>query len=425
MTRPTASSSIFCCCLALWACGGKSASAPGAGGSMGGSASGGAATQAGGGSANTQKGGDAGAQASGGASSGGDALPPEFIPVPQQSVDAIKLVACAGVLPPAEATFTQLLLLVDASESMTVQATALPIYDLRTVRESLLIIYADEPPASVLVGLKSFPNQTGEPSSEPVDSGQCVNQAFDKSLPPAVPLHASQNPALSQAIERLSSVPGAYSTLRDAYHLAALELDGAPDFHPKIIALFSTGEPTLDLGCVRPTVPGAPLLEALVQDIEEASARGIETLVIGTPGSNRNFFAGDARPLLSRAARAGGTAKAGCNDAGPNYCHVDLTGTTDHATVIGQALAKIVKPRQVCEVRLPTPPTNQTIDLNAINVFADVGGVSYLVRKDTSGQCSAGWQVSGDSVVICASTCEALDRAEATGISVLFGCRGI
>lgn len=154
--------------------------------------------------------------------------------------------------------------------------------------------------------------------------------------------------------------------------------------------------------------------EAMIAYVAEQRAAGIATYVIGVPGS-QSF-----RRILSRMASAGGTAREGCSDAGPLYCHFDLTDTTlDFSTGLRDALGAIGESVVSCTYTIPPNPDGM-FDPALVNVrLVDDAGVEEVIP-----QGATGWSYSSDMlrVELSDAVCERA-RALRTGrVDVLFGC---
>jgi hypothetical protein len=162
--------------------------------------------------------------------------------------------------------------------------------------------------------------------------------------------------------------------------------------------------------------------------VRTAKAAGISTFVIGSPGSeqvgNVPYYP-DARTWLSKSATEGGTAVAGCNDNGPNFCHFDMSQTSNFSDALRGALAKIVGTVVSCEYPLPIPPNNEQLDLGKVNVvFTPTGGKSELITKAPPGNCTEGWQYSADNqhLDLCPDTCNRIKADADPTVDVWFGC---
>lgn len=200
--------------------------------------------------------------------------------------------------------------------------------------------------------------------------------------------------------------------------LAATKLPGN-----QVVLLITDGTPTCTLDCVC-TEDNQPVdSQPLIDEAGQAFSSGVRTFVIGSPGSE------ETRDVLSRLATEGGTAQSDCSDAGPKYCHFDMTTEPDLAKGLRSALEEIAARVRSCEYPIPTPPAGQALDPDLVNVlYTPDGGEAQTIARDASASdCSEGWQYSADgaSIVLCGAACERV-RADPTGaVEVLFGCETV
>ena len=157
--------------------------------------------------------------------------------------------------------------------------------------------------------------------------------------------------------------------------------------------------------------------EDLVTRIGAAAAAGIPPDVFGVPGS-QSF-----RGILSRMATMGGTARAGCSDGGPVYCHYDLTDPgLDFATGLRDALAAIGEAVVSCEYEIPENPDG-AFDATRVNVVVtDEGGTEDTIPRDTSR--ANGWDYSEDGtrIILHGAACDRAEALRGGRIDVQFGC---
>lgn len=197
--------------------------------------------------------------------------------------------------------------------------------------------------------------------------------------------------------------------------LAARSLDGE-----RFILLITDGVPTYTLTCGgngEDKVDSGPLIAEAGQVL---STQGVKTFVIGSPGSE------NARDDLSRIASAGGTARASCSDAGPEYCHFDMTTEQDLGAALRKALTEIAGQIASCEYDIPAPPSGQVLDPARVNlVYTSAAGAVETILRDPSSGCTEGWQYSADgrSIVLCGPTCDRVKDDRGGKVELLFGCR--
>ena len=374
-----------------------------------------------------------GASGSGTSTGGGNA--PGSGSVNQNTVDQLRAQACQGWSSEPEALPSILEFVVDTSASMN-EMPASTRGQTKWVRtRDALTQSLDQLPASVGVGLLLFPNMNTRASDEPQAVTNCVNT--DAIIPLALlgAAGSAQRRTLGTAIN--SVMPQSYTPTYDAY-TSGVDLGLVPSKLPgrKFMVLITDGAPTLAAGCVMPggggrsrnggtATPVDPT--PVVQAIQTAHDHGIQTFIIGSPGSEESINGTDARVAwLSKAARAGGTDNPGCSDAGPNFCHIDLTQSQDFAAALQASLAKIAGQVVQCSYPLPTAPSGQTLDLNAINVVYTSGsGNQSLVARSTDPNCTDGWKLSGSEVELCSNTCNAVKADSAAKLELLFGCNSV
>lgn len=223
---------------------------------------------------------------------------------------------------------------------------------------------------------------------------------------PAVALTALPNSSkFSAAIS--AQKPGGNTPTEVALQGAIAYAKTVAQAHPDdatAIVLVTDGEPT------QCGVDGAQPI-SVVQGVAQAAATGtpsIKTYVIGV---------GDNLTNLNLIAQSGGTTKATL---------VSSTNPTQTATDFQNALDKIRGDAVSCNVALPKPPDGKTLDINAVNVVATIGGKEDVLtyNKDCNG--GTGWHYDDANapkeVQLCAGSCQAV-RADAGGkLAITFGC---
>jgi hypothetical protein len=200
--------------------------------------------------------------------------------------------------------------------------------------------------------------------------------------------------------------------------LAASKLDGG-----RVLLLLTDGTPTCTLSC-ECTEDNVPVdSQPLIEEAKEAFANGVRTFVIGSPGSE------ETRDVLSQLASEGGTARQDCSNAGPEYCHFDMTTEPDLAKGLAQALEQIGMSLRSCEYPIPAPPAGQALDPDLVNVLYTPEGADTetIARDPSSGECSEGWQYSADgkNIVLCGEACERVRAEPNSTVEVLFGCETV
>jgi hypothetical protein len=352
-------------------------------------------------------GGDAGSAGTGGAGAGGSsgagiAGVGGNITTDGGSVTDGGLSNCATSTATATREPAALELVVDTSRSMNDPAPGSGQNKWFVTRDALTSALPTIPDGNSL-GLFFYPGN---------NNGTCIDPT--PTVPIAV-LDAAHRQNVNGRIMNQSTNGG--TPTHDAYmvglnQLVPYMLQGA-----KFLVLITDGAPTYALNCVgngRDQVDSA----ALIGQVQNAATGGIKTFVIGSPGSE------PARGTLSQMASLGGTAQPNCSDAGPNYCHFDMTTQTDLAAALKAALAAIAGQVLTCNYAIPDPGPGQTLDPNKVNVQHNTQqGSSDIPRDPSDTQCNTGWNYSADKtqIVLCPDTCNRV-KAEGGDIKIVFGC---
>jgi hypothetical protein len=346
-------------------------------------------------------------------------------------VAGITQAACTGWTTEGENLPAALELVIDTSGSMDDPAPGSRNSKWVVTRDALISAIAGLP-ASVSLGALYFPNEDTGASLTARDVSTCVNT---KTLLPMAVLGAAgsmQRTAVDASLQAIK--PASLTPTHDAYKYAlGSGLVPYMTSANKFMLLITDGAPTMSLGCISGTtggrrgggtmdMPTAPI----IAEIAGAKAMNIRTFVIGSPGSEMSSQGGmDMRPWLSAAATAGGTATPGCMDAGPNFCHLDMTQAPDFGAALTAGLATIAgQVVDSCTFTIPAPPSGMSIDPNLTNlIITSTSGASTLVLPDNMGTCTEGWQFDGtDKVVLCPQTCNELKAAPGASVQLVFGC---
>lgn len=340
-----------------------------------------------------------------------------------EQVENIETGACAGWSTEGEALPAVLMLVVDVSGSMESDAPGSNRSKWAITREALSSAI-DGLGAATAAGVLYYPNQGTSQSNGPTDIDECVN--IDE-LVPIDTLGAQGSPVrdgLQQSLDDANT--GGGTPTHDAYQYA---LDNGMRAYQssadKFMLLITDGQPTFSQGCDGTGMVDDPVDEQPIVDAIAAAAQdGVRTFVIGSPGSESNQSTGaDARPWLSRAAEAGQTAAANCSHTGSPYCHMDMTEEPDFAEALAAGLGEIVGQISSCTYAIPAPPAGQEIDLNKVNLIVTTGGESQLVKPDSMGACTEGWQINADDqIVLCETTCQRVQGDGGASVKLLFGC---
>lgn len=317
--------------------------------------------------------------------------------------------ACAGQSAGAEAASSVLQLIVDTSGSMNQNAPGARGSKWTVTRRAVLDA-VNGMPSDTALGLIFYPNV-------PVDANPCFDQQTAVGIAELDNQGSQQRQRIQRAFQRQG--PNGGTPTHDAYRYALDEVSEAPAVGSRFVVLITDGIPTYALGCVgtgrqEDAVDTAPL----IAEAAAASARGMRTFVIGSPGSE------DARESLSRMAEAGGTAPAQCSHSGPNYCHFDMTRERDLGEGLVNALGIISGVALSCRYAVPQPPSGATLDPGKVNVlFTPPGGPEELIGQSLEAGCNDGWQYSDDQsqIRLCSSTCERVQASEGS-LTLQFGC---
>jgi hypothetical protein len=349
-------------------------------------------------------------------------------------LEALRHMACAGQTARTEPLPAVMMLVVDTSGSMGDAAPGGGGSKWRVTHDALRTAI-DALPASTGVGVLYFPNmntQASTPNGNSSDPPRPLSACVDTSgMVPIDLLGGPGAPHRTQVENSLDSVNGPQggTPTDDAYRTAIDPIKTTALPGSKYLVLITDGQPTFLAGCVGTgNVVDAVDPNPIIDDVRTAKAAGISTFVIGSPGSeqvgNVPYYP-DARTWLSKSATEGGTAVAGCNDNGPNFCHFDMSQTSNFSDALRGALAKIVGTVVSCEYPLPIPPNNEQLDLGKVNVvFTPTGGKSELITKAPSGNCTEGWQYSADNqhLDLCPDTCNRIKADADPTVDVWFGC---
>jgi hypothetical protein len=330
--------------------------------------------------------------------------------------DGIVNSACAAQQQELEAIPGVLELVIDVSSSMNQQAPGSNQTKWEATRDALLNA-VDALPASISVGMLFYPNLSiDDPTSEPKDVTACVN--VDEMVPIAL-LGADGAQQRSLISEGIANVQLQQSTpTHDAYTYAldegmvASRLTG-----DRFMLLITDGAPTLEKGCLNEANRLQEVdADPIVDEVTRAAGLGIRTFLIGSPGSEPN------REWMSRAAVIGGTALDGCQEDGPNYCHMDMTTAPNFSQALVNGLAAIAGIVSPCSFEIPTSSTEGTIDPATTNVIVTQGSTHTSVGRDDIGDCTEGFKVEDNIVTLCPDTCSYVQADPTNRVEVVFGC---
>lgn len=255
-------------------------------------------------------------------------------------------------------------------------------------------------PGSHLVGAMRFPRA----------GGACANDEF---LAPIQPLATSLD-STRTAIAAI--VPDGLST--PTHDAVAFGLGQLAGLERPYLVLATDGDARVCFGCDTDCAFDDPSAldrdnDDLVDRVAMAAAEGIPTFVVGVPGSQVY------REVLSRIATAGGTARAGCSDTGPTYCHYDLSEGVDFGAALQEALAEIGEAVIACEYDIPDNPDG-AFDPTQVNVRITTDGTEETIGRDESQ--TSGWDYTdGETrIELFGAACERARAADQ--LDILFGC---
>ena len=346
---------------------------------------------------------------------------------------ALRMAACAADTARTEPLPSVLELVVDTSGSMRDRAPGTNQSKWQVTHDALKAAL-DSLTAQTGAGVIYFPDENTTPS-KPSGTGSdaprpptdCVNLNAQVPIDLLGGTGAAHRVQVSTSLDTIMGPAGGTPT-HDAFHAGVQAIEATKLPGSRFIVLITDGQPTFLSGCrgtgstMQPQDP-TPILD----DVKAARAAGVRTFVIGSPGSDEVGVPiySDARQWLSMAASLGGTALPGCSDQGPNFCHFDMTKTTNFSQSLRDVLSQIVGTVLSCSYSLPNPTNGGTLDPSKVNVvFTPKGGKSQVIDQAPAGACSDGWQYSADGthVNLCTNTCKQVQAADSPEIDVLFGC---
>jgi hypothetical protein len=341
--------------------------------------------------------------------------------------------ACAETFGEAQLKPPIIEITVDNTESMSSTAPSTGgLTKMAATRQALAAAFPRIPP-SYAVGMTYYH----------VNQGPCNDgvQAV-----PIAPMTAAQVQALTNSINTQRQIQMTPS--EDAWRFASnyvLSFTGLPANYAQSsrhVVVLTDGVPTLGNNCA--DSQGCDLgvsvaqYQSYIDAVAAANAAGLQTYVIGVPGSENTdqvtctngTIEYDPRTKLSEVAVAGGTAKAGCSVAGPNYCHIDLTNPDiDFVAELTAAIGMITATVASCQYEVPPPPPNLQVNYNAIEVRYYAGGSPDFTLLPRNDGCPTpeGWQftdANNTGIVFCGDTCTAVQADPQARIQIYFGCLG-
>lgn len=271
-------------------------------------------------------------------------------------------------------------------------------------------------PANIAVGINFFPNNPPR--------NQCIRNRVDLPIALLGAANSGQRRAFDNAIDAAS--PGDGTPTHAAFKFGAQTVSASKLDGRKFVLLITDGVPTFTLECEgaepdpgKSPVDSGPLIAEVAAAYD--GGKGISTFVIGSPGSE------DARGDLSQMASKGGTATPGCSDAGPKYCHLDMTTAKDFAAALSAGLAEVAGQIGACEYVIPASPDGKTLDPRKVNVLYTHGdGTESSIGKGDPAACESGWKYDDENaptkIILCGKDCDGVKADLGAKIDVIFGC---
>jgi len=328
--------------------------------------------------------------------------------------NAVSFEECVGNSAEPEANPAIIQILLDTSLSMQWSAAGSSLTKLEDTRAALKAVLDTLPPTTA-IGLSNYPNVVYE------RDGTCYDGNDGVYLDLLGPADSPHRDALADALD--ATEPNGGTPTHMAY-LHALELVQAANLPgQRYVLIITDGTPTYGLACSGNGMIPVPTPSLVLEAAKAYGEEGVRTFVVGSPGSE------DALEPLSEMATNGGTAREGCSDVGPTYCHFDMTQSEDFQEDLRKALVDIVGQTLSCEYEVPEPPDGQLLDPDLVNVlFTDGEGDRHELPKNLDGDgCEVGWHYSddGDQVVLCDDTCDLVRSDTKARLDVVFGCETV
>jgi hypothetical protein len=343
--------------------------------------------------------------------------------------------ACNGTSTESETMPAKIEMVVDVSSSMKNTTTGSTLTKWQQTQTAIVAGFvgngttATGLPDSVAVGLLFYPNVQTSPTAAPQDVTKCVNTSA--AIPMATlgaDVAGSQRQKLRDALNgivlKYTGTP-TWDAMNYAAYTELLQKAASVSGNPYVV-LITDGVPTVAAQCTGNTnyneVDSAPIVDLITKLWTD---KGVKTFLIGSPESE------GSRPWLSKAAVAGQTAKAGCEvgggASGTNWCHMDLTQSTDFGADLTAALKAIAGSVMSCEYDILSKGTaGGTVDANLTVVLTKYsnGTVEMVNRDDTPADCTVGWYINSttNKVVFCSETCKKVQADANVQLQVLFGC---
>ncbi|HWZ89399.1 MAG TPA: vWA domain-containing protein [Polyangiaceae bacterium] len=268
-------------------------------------------------------------------------------------------------------------------------------------------------PDGCAVGMQVFPTEAGDPPTYAASgkNGPVLQDLLDR-LGSTVPSGGTPTAATLKALE--STIFG----LAGKKTYVVLMTDGAPNCNSALTCDLDQCIPNIEHDSIGTTSCEAPLnccdprqvgeagigycvdADATAAAVADYESAGIDTYVVGMPGSEQYSA------LLSRLAVAGHTARAGTT---PYYAVSDTNELSDALKAIGAHVAI------TCDLPLAAAPANA----GYVNVYFDGQAVPF--------DASDGWQWTNDedSIQFVGAACDTLSSGNVLNVQVLEGCKTV
>ncbi len=318
--------------------------------------------------------------------------------------------SCVGSEAVAQLSPAILEFIVDTSGSMGQRAPGSARSKWEITRDVALEA-VDGLPESTSVGVVFYPDQA-------TAGGACFDAEADVPIEVLGDGQSSQRRRIQEAFREQEPEGG--TPTHDAFVYGLQQLEATSVMGQHFAVVITDGTPTFSQNCIGTGLLSDPVdPQPLVPEAQAALLRGVQTFVVGSPGSE------DAREGLSRMAEAGGTGSSECDNEGPSFCHFDMTQEEDFAAALREAFEVIAGLALSCSYEVPPPPGGQQLEPGAVNVlFTPEGGDQETIgRSEAADSCTNGWRYSedGSQIQLCTETCERV-RASSGQISLQFGC---
>jgi len=319
-------------------------------------------------------------------------------------------------------TPASLMIVLDASATMDAAANGTGEASKWAVTRDALKAMIASLPDSARAGLLGYPNRVV--SGVPGGHEECV--ALDAMVPVQALGSGDWRTELDDGLDAIQTE--ACTPTHDAY-VAAVDAYPAASSPAgeRLVLLITDGVPTLSLGCAPgECAVGDGYEQAVIDEIERTrTALGIETLVLGLPGSEAAYESLDNRWWLSMAAEAGGTPALNCSHDDVPYCHLDTVDGASFPAALAGALTSVADRVRGCAFALPPPVEGSDIDPNAMLLAVETGEAELIqVQRSDDPACTDGWYLDGGAgqARLCTRSCALVASDPAAIVRLLAGC---